>query len=122
MSNKHSEAKQKLETLRSENTDLLSRLSDITGKWQATVALNASLQHENAKSKTEVVDLQQQIRDMQAQLQQLQQMQMQQWNANMSWQQQQQAQLVQPPQQQVMGWAGELGPAAAAEQQHLGGW
>lgn len=69
MKTNQSSLRTRLESVRSENLSLLSRLSDITGKWQQTVGLNASLQQENAQHKAELAELQQHLTAMQAQLQ-----------------------------------------------------
>lgn len=61
----------KHETLRLEHHDLLSRLSSITERWQATVAENARLQQQLIAANRHMSDMHQHIMMLRSQVNQL---------------------------------------------------
>jgi predicted nuclease with TOPRIM domain len=60
-SNKAAALEKQLSTLRSDHNLLLGRLSEVTGKWQATVAQNQQLHQHNGNLQAQLADAQQQL-------------------------------------------------------------
>jgi predicted nuclease with TOPRIM domain len=58
---KAADLQRRLTVLQADHSQLLSRLSDVTRKWQATVAQNQQLHQHNGSLTAQVADAQQQL-------------------------------------------------------------
>lgn len=66
---KNNQLQGRVQALGSDHSSLLSRLVDVTGKWQATVVDNAQLHQENGQLRLQLAQLQQQLALVQQQMQ-----------------------------------------------------